>query len=1538
MADTDSIDDQFTFRLVAQTEEDYQRRVNEARKRRQQGMTTPSTAAPSAAPAESVAPAAPTTPEDTAPAEATPPAGESGGSLLGRVGRDALQVFGGARDAVVETMQTIHGVGNWMRERGIGPQGTLMIRVPEIPRAETVEGDIIRSASQFLTAFVPGMKVAKGLGAVAAAPKTAAAIVGAVTDFAAFDPQEPRMSNAINNLAPALKNPVTEFLAANPDDPQALGRFKNTLEGLGLGLMTDGIFTTVQAMSRARQARQLAQATQETIDTATGQVKAEIAGLAPELADAPEVRGAVAPTTPFTTTPALAAKAQALTDAEIQAAVHQEMLRAATEKAKVLAGHRRDLAAVQAGDTEAIDRVFKRLPDAVEAADGSVAVKQSGRMVRYPSKQAALEKVLARRIEGTEAREFFNPRKALESATGVTETAFPTQQDLPDDVLQRMIRERRAPTDPLPETAVRDPGTGRPLKVYHGTGEAFETFDLEKASASTQYGKGLWFAEDPQVSSQYAVGGPAPNVRPVYLDIRHPLEMTAPLSPEMQARAVALLGGEPPATGAELFAKIQAHPLPGDATVQAHVEGLVRQWGLDPADSGHLVTQADIERAEGWLERSGLPAEEVETLIDDGIRTGKEAPTTGDLLQHMQRYYTSHPDVRTTHPTENARKVLEDLGFDGILHVGKQDGRVWIAFRPEQVKPAFEVESAVRLIPSTAQREQATQFMSLQASGVDEIFQRSGKTAHVNFDMVNSADDVKRTIATMADIVKTEAEAQRRGTQSIQEMMTRAGSSKFQDIDKILELAPGSVLPPEDLLAVRQIWVTSANRLHEISQRVAAGDGAATQDFLKQFVLHANIHVQATGLRGEAGRSLRVFGVEMAQTDRHFLTELANTIESANGISIPRLAQMISTIPTPQQLAKFMKDSGDITRSDMLLELWINSLLSGPQTHVVNILSNALTTAWAIPERFLAVGTGNIRAGEATELLWGMKEGMLDGFQAFWQTWRSGVPSGGIGKIEIRHKAISGEAMGLTGNIGRAMDLFGEFVRMPGDTLMAVDEFFKTLNYRMELHAQSYRQAIGEGLEGDALASRIAAIVADPPTRIKDAAENFSFYQTFSQALDQAGAPFESLGRATQKLHEGVNEVPLARLVLPFIRTPFNIARFAAERSPLGLMSANVRQQLMSNTAEGAMARAKMALGTMIMGTVAILSAEGRITGRGPQDPDLRRQLQDAGWQPYSVRVGDHYVAYNRLDPLGTLFGLAADFSSIVGEMDSVTADRVAGALLMSVWQNLSSKTYMKGLSEAVGAVAPKTWADPEQSVGPGSRFFSKLGGSLVPNIVAQANRTMVDPVLRDTQGILDEVMSRIPGFSDNIPPRRTIFGEPRQLQGALGPDFVSPLYSSTRKHNPVADEMIRLRLGISLPPRAFQPDQGAEPIELTAAQYDRYQLLAAGHGLKGLPPLQERLARLMQTGTYQGKKVADELRRTLIRDVIFDSDTGYRALAKAQLRREFPDLHQKLSQGEQTRLLRQVKQGLEPQRQELLPGVQLPSPEDLQMLIGGGR
>jgi len=68
---------------------------------------------------------------------------------------------------------------------------------------------------------------------------------------------------------------------------------------------------------------------------------------------------------------------------------------------------------------------------------------------------------------------------------------------------------------------------GSPAIYYHGTFGDFTEFDISKTGLRDEgvYGKGFYFAQNPEHASSYVEGSPNANVRPVYLKIENPYNM-----------------------------------------------------------------------------------------------------------------------------------------------------------------------------------------------------------------------------------------------------------------------------------------------------------------------------------------------------------------------------------------------------------------------------------------------------------------------------------------------------------------------------------------------------------------------------------------------------------------------------------------------------------------------------------------------------------------------------------------------------------------------------------------------------------------------------------------------------------------------------------------------------------------------------------------------------------------------------------------------------------------------------------------------------
>ena len=145
-----------------------------------------------------------------------------------------------------------------------------------------------------------------------------------------------------------------------------------------------------------------------------------------------------------------------------------------------------------------------------------------------------------------------------------------------------------------------------------------------------------------------------------------------------------------------------------------------------------------------------------------------------------------------------------------------------------------------------------------------------------------------------------------------------------------------------------------------------------------------------------------------------------------------------------------------------------------------------------------------------------------------------------------------------------------------------------------------------------------------------------------------------------------VNEVPILKQILPFVKTPANLAIQAIEMTPLGLVGKNWKHftGASRDAVRIAEVRGRVAVGTTILSSIALLNLTGIITGGYHPDKNVRRLQQSQGFQPYSIKIGDSYVEYGRLDPIGMLIGLVADYGNIYNDLNEADREKVENNLL----------------------------------------------------------------------------------------------------------------------------------------------------------------------------------------------------------------------------------------------------------------------------------
>lgn len=340
----------------------------------------------------------------------------------------------------------------------------------------------------------------------------------------------------------------------------------------------------------------------------------------------------------------------------------------------------------------------------------------------------------------------------------------------------------------------------------------------------------------------------------------------------------------------------------------------------------------------------------------------------------------------------------------------------------------------------------------------------------------------------------------------------------------------------------------------------------------------------------------------------------------------------------------------------------------------------------------------------------------------------------------------------------------GEFINTLGSRPIAtMEEFWRVNNTLAKTRADALalvrRDAQAQNLTGTALddyvKERVAAIVKasiDPETGASRLPQSrqFARYRSLMSPLEE--------GSFGKKLEEMAQDHPLVRAVMPFVRVTVNSADMAfLKNSPLGLFSKNYQETMNRGGADAAVMQARLAVGTTLWGAAGLMAYQGLSTGGGPANSKMRQVWLDDGNQPYSMKFGKEQVSYRRLEPFSTLLSLTADVAGILRDHSDDPAiqeggSKVVYAVLAATADAFANKTYLTSLTKFMDAATS----------GEGSRmkaFVDQYIQAGVPGEIAAFNQ---DPYVRQTQGMFDAFINKVPGWSKTLPAIYNAFGEPR--------------------------------------------------------------------------------------------------------------------------------------------------------------------------------
>ena len=529
---------------------------------------------------------------------------------------------------------------------------------------------------------------------------------------------------------------------------------------------------------------------------------------------------------------------------------------------------------------------------------------------------------------------------------------------------------------------------------------------------------------------------------------------------------------------------------------------------------------------------------------------------------------------------------------------------------------------------------------------------------------------------------------------------------------------------------------------------------------------HQEVLAAVKGVSAESGRALGSFRVQPPDT------QISNALRELSPEALQEARELLRKIDpnNPRQLNNWLEKVKPSTTADQLFEAYRNWLLSGPGTLIKRGASEMTMIALEATRKSVAAGLSKLKGGEDQRFLsegYWFSKGVVDAMRH--------IPKVLTGEFDLTDSPDFEKT-----NTQAIKGPLGDIIRIPSTLLSKQANVAYMLNYFGELNSQAARQALRENLSGPELAARQEYLVEDPTEAMSKAAHETAIRGTFQRDLGKFGKSLQGVVRN--------DPTGLLRFLVPFTKTPSNLLKEGEYYSPYGLLKGTLTGDVDMQS--------RGVIGSALAAGIAYLALNGRITGGGPVDFKKKQTLESTGWQSYSIKIGDKYYSYRKLEPVGLSMALVSDAVHSMKAGDSeVVSQSKADTAINHIARNLKDVSFLPTFANVMEAIE-----------NPGSRaekFISKEAGSLVPALVkdiAQAS----DRTVRRPTGPVQEIESRVPGLTSQVPALTDVVGRPVQrpasaLRGA------NPFPISKQNNDPVIQELARLGIATTQPPASVK-------------------------------------------------------------------------------------------------------------------------------------
>lgn len=756
----------------------------------------------------------------------------------------------------------------------------------------------------------------------------------------------------------------------------------------------------------------------------------------------------------------------------------------------------------------------------------------------------------------------------------------------------------------------------------------------------------------------------------------------------------------------------------------------------------------------------------------------------------------------------------------------------------------------------------------------------------------------------------------------------------------------------QESMVMRKLYMDAIEKL-----KLDPSNPALLNNANKYFRLYGMFVSRISGDISETARKLRTSALARQDFQATGQEEISTILKGIDELNKGNPDDMLAyhkrflLLPMDKQI-DYIQKGGLRKIVDGGVEVFVNTLLASPITHIVNAVSNFGFNSLRYSEQFIAAGLAKmpyyksydrIMFNEAMEIMRNVKDMNKVGYQygkdsvlAGGKAKHSKLDLGGSHAVstDVLHPSWKNPKHRLKYSMGKMLNAYGHFARLPGTFLVASDEFTKGAIYvvaQKQLARQRYNTVINSGGSTEAAEESYIKVMTNPTVADANWIKEEGLTGTFQGELPPG----------ILKKMQGFLNMPSMKVFVPFYKTVTNIFLEGAKRNPaLAVLSKKVRADFLGHNGKRTqtLTHARLLTGSSIMYTFGSMTygtgAEDEggffITGHSPFDKNLRAAHQRKGLQPYSIctkqDAGNYKCrSYARFEPISSLLAIAADTAQALqhpGQWGDADAwDKQATALFVSavgaIFPYLSDQPFMTIFGDYQRAMNRFQYSDSEDKLdslvafletkvvpavaGPVINPFGSFGNYLAKmsdptiydkGLTHEQITDMRDPDYKIPQYVIawyeeiNKLQQKNPMINKKLPPLLNLWGE--VATGAEG-NLISPFKVLETKFNKVDDFMMKYGFGIPMPDRKMQG------IYLSVEEYqDMIKLMNDpswdGTG-KHEPQLLEALKDMIEDKKFEAAPVGDQI--TIFKNVV----SKYKQMGKHMWFIKHPNIKTKIDE-----------------------------------------